>query len=621
MIVIIKSLVFNALKDELVKLHVVTYGEDRYDNKGYKAKGRHIKDDAGDCEVDLSSLTKSEAESLSLMLDNCGVHGSKRNAADVRKFLRASTDGVSKVRARNCRQAAWMLEHFFSELPHHTIFSKDEYGGNSHSGYYVGDVDFEPAKKGDRSGYRQPAECQVDLWHVENDVRIKSRWTLRDGDCLEMTCLEMLAESGYIPETPLLMERLRAETERYYEETPKIGHQYIATGIGLCDLDDATESKNHYGSDKVKMDHFGSARVVIDILHEKDDADSRRNRRSSESSGLDPYRWHKWNARFHTPKEDEIVRHLDADENCAEPVDVDVPVHPLAPCFDLRRHTRLRVHVNNLTPYPYNRAVADRLVLPERDWKMVNLLVDHSANLFNDIVANKGMSMNVLAVGPPGTGKTATAEIFSEFKGRPLYTVQCSQLGMKADSVEDNLSIIMQRANRWNAVLLLDEADVYIAKRGSDLNQNAIVGVFLRVLEYASCILFMTSNREDCVDDAIASRCIAMLRYGAPGESDQARIWRILADINKLSLSDAEIHSIAHAHPHLTGRDVKNLLKLASFVSQQSGEPITRATVEYAMQFKPTETMGGRSVQRGVVNRNATFDLNNFILEKAEVVQ
>lgn len=163
---------------------------------------------------------------------------------------------------------------------------------------------------------------------------------------------------------------------------------------------------------------------------------------------------------------------------------------------------------------------------------------------------------------------------------------------LTTESVEHNLGVTMRRANRWNAVLLLDEADVYIRKRDVDLQQNAIVGAFLRVLEYASCILFMTTNLEESVDDAITSRCIAKLRYAAPGVEDQRRIWRILSDLNGLKMEDKDIRKVAERYPHLTGRDVKNLLKLSSFIAASNGKVLDAKTVETAMIFKPTQSFG-----------------------------
>lgn len=178
--------------------------------------------------------------------------------------------------------------------------------------------------------------------------------------------------------------------------------------------------------------------------------------------------------------------------------------------------------------------------------------------------------------------------MFAERKKRPLYSVQCSQLGIDPSSVETNLSVILQRANRWNAILLLDEADVYIRRRGNDLIQNAIVGVFLRVIEYASCILFMTTNLPDDIDDAIASRCIVRIGYGLPPRSDQRRIWRVLADVNGITLGDDVIEQFSARHPRISGRDVKSLLKLASFSAAHRKRPIDADILEEALRYKPT---------------------------------
>jgi len=47
------------------------------------------------------------------------------------------------------------------------------------------------------------------------------------------------------------------------------------------------------------------------------------------------------------------------------------------------------------------------------------------------------------------------------------------------------LARVLDVAFRWKAVLLLDEADIYLEKRTTvDLNRNAMTGIFLRQLEY-----------------------------------------------------------------------------------------------------------------------------------------
>ena len=75
---------------------------------------------------------------------------------------------------------------------------------------------------------------------------------------------------------------------------------------------------------------------------------------------------------------------------------------------------------------------------------------------------------------------------------------------MEAAKLEPRLSTIFQIAQQWHAVLLLDEADVFLEKRSSqNLTRNSLVSVFLRKLEYCIEILFLTTNRVTEFDDAI----------------------------------------------------------------------------------------------------------------------
>ena len=544
-----------------------------------------------DKDVDLKTLTHDEVKRLRDVLQTAKIQGTKVLAAELTKYLRAADDGVDGIEARSVRQAAWLIEHFVAELDHHLIFSEDEYRGGSYVGYFVADVRYDPEVR-DRGRYK-PEEVDITLAHVEDDVCSKHTLSLVASDVIGKTPAQMLRGQGYVAENPTLLATLKRETDLYYAVREKIGTKYLARGLGKVDLDDATESKkqvifSNARTSTVQLDLFGAqAPVVVDVLRETGDPN---NRESSESVSL--YRWHKQNLRYFSPNEDELARHLAADEDTEFRPEIQIPVHPLVPCFDLKRHVRLRVHVNNLTQYVYRPEVMTALVIPERDRALIDLLVDQSHNTFQDVISGKGQSMNVLSAGPPGTGKTLSCEVFAEYKQRALYSVQCSQLGVDLAEIEQNLAIILQRANRWNAVLLLDEADVYISKRGTDLQHNAIVGVFLRVLEYAECILFMTTNLPESVDDAIASRCIVKIDYDVPDPKAQAKIWRQLADLNKIGLTDSTINAFVKAHPRISGRDVKNLLKLASFVSARDGKQVDLAALEFALIYKPTANPG-----------------------------
>lgn len=342
----------------------------------------------------------------------------------------------------------------------------------------------------------------------------------------------------------------------------------------------------------MRLDKDGvPSRVVIDVFRETDSA--AEHRRGSYDSTYSYWFWSSRQAENRTKgKEDDDDENLEMtdDDVAARKFAIEIPVHPYVVCFDLKRHIRLRIHVGNLTKYVYDESLRDNLVLPPAHTKLIDTLLSKQTRSFVDVVKNKSGGVIILCQGAPGTGKTLTAEIYAESQKRPLYTVQCSQLGVKVTDLEENLVQILARGKRWNAVLLLDEADVYVHQRGSDLEQNAIVGVFLRVLEYHTGVLFLTTNRGDMVDDAILSRCTARITYKVPSTGDQKKIWKNLCAANKIDISDEVIDDIVLAHNDLSGRDIKNLLKLASMVAASENKMIDSSLISEMKLFKPTSS-------------------------------
>jgi SpoVK/Ycf46/Vps4 family AAA+-type ATPase len=128
--------------------------------------------------------------------------------------------------------------------------------------------------------------------------------------------------------------------------------------------------------------------------------------------------------------------------------------------------------------------------------------------------------------------------------------------------VEANLSKILRRAARWDSVLLLDEADVYIRRRDNDLQHNAIVAEFLRTLEYFNGLLFMTTNRVADIDDAVLSRCIAIIQFETPTQEQAKQLWKSLAQQFNTELPDDLVERLIVTYPAASGRDIKELLKL-----------------------------------------------------------
>jgi hypothetical protein len=251
-----------------------------------------------------------------------------------------------------------------------------------------------------------------------------------------------------------------------------------------------------------------------------------------------------------------------------------IPVHPYMLMFHLELHHHLWVHVDEMRPYRYQPELKQKLVLPPDQTDLIDILTAEMDVLMDDIVQGKSGGTTVLCAGPPGVGKTLTAEVYSEIIQRPLYRVHSGQLGLNVASMETALKEILTRAQRWGAVMLIDEADVYIKRRDDNIAMNAVVGVFLRVLEYFNGLLFLTTNRVDDIDEAIVSRCIALIRYHPPDAEAKRRIWRVMAEQFDLAIDDPLIHRLVEVFPQATGRDIKGLAKLvAKFCHQKNVSP------------------------------------------------
>lgn len=60
--------------------------------------------------------------------------------------------------------------------------------------------------------------------------------------------------------------------------------------------------------------------------------------------------------------------------------------------------------------------------------------------------------------------------------GRPLISLTIADLGTKEESIETHLTSWFALAQKWRAILLLDEADIFLERREhKDIARNGIV--------------------------------------------------------------------------------------------------------------------------------------------------
>ena len=189
------------------------------------------------------------------------------------------------------------------------------------------------------------------------------------------------------------------------------------------------------------------------------------------------------------------------------------------------------------------------------------------------------------------TGKTLTAEGIAELLRRPLYMVSMGELGTNPRDLEHGLTQILELAHGWNAVLLLDEADVFLEKRTSqDIHRNALVSIFLRLLEYFQGILFLTTNRVETFDDAFQSRIHVALRYSELTVKARRRIWKMFLDrVRDVhggetdNFKEAEIDKLAARHV-LNGRQIKNVVRTAQALAANENKPLNLVHIGKVME-------------------------------------
>ena len=160
----------------------------------------------------------------------------------------------------------------------------------------------------------------------------------------------------------------------------------------------------------------------------------------------------------------------------------------------------------------------------------------------------------------------------------------------------------MELCSTWDALVLIDEADIFLeARNSSEIQRNALVCVMLRLLEYYSGCLFLSSNRAaESIDAAIASRITVMLEYPALDADGRATVWQNLVELvpllpgsleaikprkaskYRVEFSAADYASLAAAY-ELNGRQIKNSIVLARALARERKSPLSMPILQRAV--------------------------------------
>lgn len=185
-----------------------------------------------------------------------------------------------------------------------------------------------------------------------------------------------------------------------------------------------------------------------------------------------------------------------------------------------------------------------------------------------------GRCVSVLMSGPPGTGKTMTAQVLASRLGLELYKVDLSQIVDKyIGETEKRLRQVFDQAEKSNMVLFFDEADALLGKRSEvkdskDKYANTEVAYLLQKMEEYSGIVLMATNQAGNMDGAFLRRFRYHLVFTLPDETMRRRLWSdALAGI---PAEHIQLDYLARQF-QLSGAQIKNIALNAAYRAASDG--------------------------------------------------
>ncbi|KAF3009105.1 hypothetical protein E8E14_009766 [Neopestalotiopsis sp. 37M] len=204
------------------------------------------------------------------------------------------------------------------------------------------------------------------------------------------------------------------------------------------------------------------------------------------------------------------------------------------------------------------------------------------SNSDNQPTTRKDRGLKILLIGNSGTGKTFTAECLSRKFGVALYIVTTGDLGVEPNMFDQKLHETFTRAANWNAMVLLDDVDLYACERvGYNHEQSALLPTFMRRLEYSDCLTFISMISWNDADPALRSRIHLAISFPMFSFASQQEIWlRFIKSLPQNPASkrllttfvDDELDGLDEGeHKNMNARQIKNCMDVALVLARNQG--------------------------------------------------
>lgn len=146
----------------------------------------------------------------------------------------------------------------------------------------------------------------------------------------------------------------------------------------------------------------------------------------------------------------------------------------------------------------------------------------------------QGKGLIALFTGPPGTGKTMSAQVLAGRLGVDLFRIDLSVLVSKyVGETSKNVEKVLAAAERLDALLFFDEADALFGKRteikdAHDRYANTDTNYLLQAVETWPGFAILASNRRGNLDAAFVRRLRHVIEFTPPDAGLRLTLWERL---------------------------------------------------------------------------------------------
>ena len=196
-------------------------------------------------------------------------------------------------------------------------------------------------------------------------------------------------------------------------------------------------------------------------------------------------------------------------------------------------------------------------------------------------------ALSALLSGPPGLGKSMSAQVIARDLGLDLLVVDASALISKyIGDTAKNYTEAFELARRLNAVLHFEEADGICQTRvkseqSGESFRNIDLGHLLQLMERFEGPVILSTNMQGMIDPAVMRRMRYVIEFRRPGFEEAQRLWQGLLAAAGASpeLVAASAPALASAHS-LTPAQIKGAVVGAAYRALAAGEALAAHHIE-----------------------------------------